>query len=88
MRGGTYGVRATAVLSEQHGPRTRRGIVNRLRYDDPARRSHAEATEVLEAALAGAEPAEDPNAVLIGLALHDDDRSFVEEWCRRIGAWC
>lgn len=46
--------------------------------------SHAAADAALGAALAGRPPAHEPNAVLVGLALYDEDRVFVEAWCRRV----
>jgi hypothetical protein len=53
-------------------------------YENPPLVSHAVANEVLMASLAGAGPAFEPNSVLVGLALYDDDRVFVERWCRRV----
>jgi hypothetical protein len=55
-----------------------------VRYEEPPHLSHDEAVSVLQRALT------DPNgsygsAVIIGLALFDDDRAFVEEWCTTLG---
>ncbi|MBL7623593.1 hypothetical protein I7331_30940 [Frankia sp. AgB1.8] len=46
--------------------------------------SHVLAAEALTAALAHRLHTLEPNAVLVGLALHDGDAVFVERWCRRI----
>jgi hypothetical protein len=48
-------------------------------YEDPGVVSHA----VADQALSGQAAALDPNTVLVGLALHDDDRLYMERWCRR-----
>jgi hypothetical protein len=54
------------------------------RYEQPPLVTHSVADDVLGTTLAGAEPTMEPNAVLIGLALADEDRSFVERWCLRV----
>lgn len=45
---------------------------------------HAQADEVLRKALREEVARSEAAAVLVGLALHDDDQLFVERWCRRI----
>lgn len=45
---------------------------------------HGLADEALTAALEGRKQALSPNSVLVGLALQDHDRVFVERWCNRI----
>ena len=55
-----------------------------MRYEDPPLPSHAEADNVLAAALQGKPTTPSPNEMLVGLALHDADREYVEEWCVRI----
>ncbi|MEU1889454.1 hypothetical protein ABZ491_28715 [Micromonospora rifamycinica] len=57
-------------------------------YEDPPLVSHGLADEVLTAALEGRDQPLSPNSVLVGLALHDDDRLFVERWCYRIAQDC
>jgi len=53
-------------------------------YEDPPLVPHGLADEALTAALEGREQALSPNSVLVGLALQDHDRVFVERWCNRI----
>jgi hypothetical protein len=55
-----------------------------MRFENPDRPSRVEATHALEDALRTPGRGPDANRVLVGLALHDEDRSFVEGWCRRI----
>jgi hypothetical protein len=55
-----------------------------VRYEKPPHLSHDEAAAVLEQALTAPETSH-ASAVLIGLALYDDDEAFVERWCRRLG---
>ncbi|WP_244298682.1 hypothetical protein [Micromonospora cremea] len=50
-------------------------------YENPPLVSHGLADEALTAALEGRDQALEPNSVLVGLALYDDDRLFVERWC-------
>lgn len=45
---------------------------------------HGLADEALTAALEGTDQALEPSSVLVGLALYDDDRVFVERWCCRV----
>lgn len=53
-------------------------------YENPPLVPHGLADEVLTAALEGRDQALEPNSVLVGLALFDDDRVFVERWCNRV----
>ncbi|MCO1593793.1 hypothetical protein M8C17_01285 [Micromonospora sp. RHAY321] len=53
-------------------------------YENPPLAPHGQADEALTAALEGRNQALSPNSVLVGLALYDDDRIFVEGWCNRI----
>jgi hypothetical protein len=55
-----------------------------VRYEEPPHIAHDEADQVLRAALRGETTQPDVNSVLVGLALDDDDRAFVERWCVRI----
>jgi hypothetical protein len=55
-----------------------------MSYEQPPHLSHEEAQLVLERARHGSSQTE-AAAVLIGLALFDDDREFVEGWCRLLG---
>jgi hypothetical protein len=55
-----------------------------VRYEKPPHLPHDQADAVLEQALTATETSH-ASAVLIGLALYDDDRAFVERWCRRLG---
>lgn len=55
-----------------------------MTYEDPPLLSHAKADAVLSAALRGESADLDPNSVLVGLALYDDDRLYIENWCVRI----
>lgn len=57
-------------------------------FEDPPLPSHSDASVVLEAALRSGETPGDPHAVLVGLALADEDRPFVERWCQRIARHC
>jgi hypothetical protein len=56
-----------------------------MRYEDPPLLSHAEAVPVLERALRAPVAENLAFHVLVGLALHDDDRAFVERWCVALG---
>jgi hypothetical protein len=56
-----------------------------MQYEDPPLVPHGVAAATLEAVLGGELPEYEPNSVLIGLALYDDDREFVEQWAVRIG---
>jgi hypothetical protein len=53
-------------------------------YESPSPVSRGLAEEALTAALAGREHTAEPNVVLVGLALYDSDRAFVEQWCLRV----
>ena len=68
------------------GPFARVGIRHgsSMKYEQPPHLPHDEAASVLEEALRGSHDS-DADAVLIGLAMFDDDQTFAEAWCRRIG---
>jgi hypothetical protein len=55
-----------------------------LRYEEPPHLTHEEAEPILTVGLSATETGE-ASSVLIGLALFDDDLSFVEGWCVRLG---
>jgi hypothetical protein len=55
-----------------------------VRYEEPPHLSHEEAAPILVAALDRTDSG-DASAVVIGLALFDDDPSFAEQWCVRLG---
>ena len=55
-----------------------------MKYEDPPLLRHAEADEVLRAALRAVNTSPYENSVLVGLALYDDDRAYVEDWCVRL----
>lgn len=56
-----------------------------LRFENPPALPHDVVVEMLERALG--DPAYEPEAssVLVGSALNDDDREFVEHWCVQVG---
>ncbi len=60
------------------------GIVSSMRYEEPPHLTPEQAGPILTAALSATET-DEASPVLIGLALFDDDRSFVEQWCVRLG---
>jgi hypothetical protein len=60
------------------------GIVVGIRNDDPLRVDHATGNGVLRGALEGGPATPHPHSTLVALALHDDDRAFVEGWCVRL----
>ncbi len=62
-----------------------RATVGAVRYERLPQLSHDEAEPLLAAALRGEPTDPDASSVLLGLAFHDDDRGFVEEWCVRLG---
>jgi hypothetical protein len=55
-----------------------------VRYEEPPYLSRDEADRVLSSALDGQATSPDANSVLVGLAMFDADRAFVESWCIRI----
>jgi hypothetical protein len=61
------------------------GIVSFVKYEDPPHLERADAEAILAAGIAMSDAGYDANAVLIGLALYDDDQDFVERWCVRVG---
>jgi hypothetical protein len=56
-----------------------------VRYEDPPQLSHEAAPRALGAALEGRVTEHEPSSVLMGLALYDRDRDFVESWAVRVG---
>jgi len=56
-----------------------------LKYKEPPHLDHEAASLILHAALDGGVTVPSATEVLIGLALFDEDREFVESWCDRIG---
>ena len=52
---------------------------------EPLRIDHATGEAVLRRALKGKTARPHPHSALIALALHDEDRAFVEGWCVRLG---
>jgi hypothetical protein len=55
-----------------------------MRYEEPPHLPHDEAASVLQRALTEPDGSHG-SAVIIGLALFDDDREFVEGWCTTLG---
>jgi hypothetical protein len=55
-----------------------------VRYEEPPHLEPEEAQAILAAGI-GETDTDEASAVLIGLALFDDDRAFVEHWCVRLG---
>lgn len=56
-----------------------------MEYEEPRHLDHGAASVVLEQALEGIVARPHPNSVLVGLALFDEDRAYVEDWCIRLG---
>jgi hypothetical protein len=54
-------------------------------FEQPPHVDHKLASRILRAALAGEVTDPPANEVLVGLAMFDSDRGFVEDWCVRIG---
>lgn len=54
------------------------------RYENPPLVTHPVADKVLATALTGGQSALEPDGVLVGLALYDGERAYVEQWCRRV----
>jgi hypothetical protein len=59
-------------------------MVRLMRYEDPPHLEPDRAQPILEAGL-DARNSDEASAVLLGLALYDDNRPFVEGWCVRLG---
>jgi len=59
-------------------------MVSPVRYEEPPHLEPEKAQAILADAI-GANNTDEASAVLIGLALFDDDRAFVEHWCVRLG---
>jgi hypothetical protein len=58
-----------------------------VRYEEPPYLSRDEADRVLSSALDGQATSPDANSVLVGLAMFDADRAFVESWCIASPTW-
>ncbi|MFE3603829.1 hypothetical protein [Streptomyces sp. NPDC059142] len=56
-----------------------------LRFENPPALPHEKVAEFLERALRVPSLEGEAAAVLIGSALNDDDREFVEHWCVQVG---
>ncbi|MFI1224158.1 MULTISPECIES: hypothetical protein [unclassified Streptomyces] len=54
-------------------------------FQNPPALPHDEVVEVLERALRDRSHEYEAAGVLVGSALNDDDREFVESWCVRVG---
>ncbi len=57
-----------------------------MRYEEPPLLGHDVAETALAAALRGEGGEPDAGSVLVGLAMFDEDRAFVERWCVRIAS--
>jgi hypothetical protein len=56
-----------------------------LRFENPPALSHEVVVETLERALRDRSHEGEAASVLVGSALNDDDREFVEHWCVQVG---
>ncbi|MFB7645999.1 hypothetical protein ACFC0S_33940 [Streptomyces sp. NPDC056084] len=56
-----------------------------LRFENPPALPHEVVVEVLERALCDRSAEGEAASVLVGSALNDDDREFVENWCTEVG---
>ncbi|GAA2629727.1 hypothetical protein SMC26_15555 [Actinomadura fulvescens] len=56
-----------------------------LSFQNPPALPHELVVEVLERALGDRAHEPDAADVLVGIALNDDDRTFVEYWCVQVG---
>lgn len=54
-------------------------------FENPPALPHEVVAEVLERALRDRSAEIEAASVLVGTALHDDDRAFVEHWCVEVG---
>lgn len=54
-------------------------------FENPPALAHEIVVETLERALRDRTAEEEAARVLVGSALHDDDREFVEHWCMQVG---
>ncbi|MFF9624412.1 hypothetical protein [Streptomyces griseosporeus] len=54
-------------------------------FENPPALPHEVVAEVLERALRDRSAEFEAASVLVGSALHDDDRAFVEHWCVEVG---
>ncbi|MFJ1788252.1 hypothetical protein ACIOML_28585 [Streptomyces anulatus] len=55
------------------------------RFENPPALSHEVVVETLEGALRDRSHEGEAAGVLVGSALNDDDREFVEHWCAQVG---
>ncbi|MFI6340540.1 hypothetical protein [Streptomyces sp. NPDC050535] len=56
-----------------------------LSFENPPALSHEVVVEALEKALRDRSAEGEAASVLVGSALNDDDRDFVERWCMEVG---
>ncbi|WP_405775821.1 hypothetical protein [Streptomyces sp. NBC_00859] len=56
-----------------------------LSFRSPPALSHVVVSETLERALGDRSHESEAASVLVGSALNDDDRDFVEHWCMEVG---
>ncbi|WP_406495075.1 hypothetical protein OG936_14465 [Streptomyces sp. NBC_00846] len=56
-----------------------------LRFENPSALPHEVAAEAFERALHDRSHEGEAASVLVGSALNDDDREFVEHWCVQVG---
>ncbi|MFE5550267.1 hypothetical protein ACFQ71_42030 [Streptomyces sp. NPDC056534] len=56
-----------------------------LSFENPPALPHEVVVEVLERALGDRSAEGEAASVLVGSALNDDDREFVEHWCMEVG---
>lgn len=56
-----------------------------LSFENPPALPHEVVVEVLERALRDRSAEGEAASVLVGSALNDDDREFVEHWCMEVG---
>ncbi len=62
-----------------------RAMHSHLRFENPPALPHDVVVETLERALADRVHELEAASVLVGSALNDDDREFVERWCLEVG---
>jgi hypothetical protein len=56
-----------------------------MSFENPAVQRHAAVAETLERALRDRSAEHEAARALVGTALNDDDREFVEHWCIQVG---
>ncbi|MGW3479764.1 hypothetical protein ACWDMR_30655 [Streptomyces althioticus] len=57
-----------------------------LRFENPPALTHEVVVETLERALRDRSQEGEAASALVGSALNDDDREFIEHWCLQVGA--